>query len=29
MIEFLELTIIFNGIGNITMSYLLFGLIHW
>ena len=29
MIEMLELTILFNGIGNITMSYLLVGIVHW
>lgn len=29
MIEMLELTILFNGFGNITMSYLLLGIIHW
>lgn len=29
MIEMLEFTIIFCGVGNMTMSYAFFGLIHW
>jgi hypothetical protein len=29
MIEFLELIIIFNGVGNFTMSFLLLGQVHW
>jgi len=29
MIELLEMTIIFCGIGNMTMSYSFFGQIHW
>lgn len=29
MIEMLELIIIFNGVGNFTMSYLLLGQAHW
>ena len=29
MIEMLELTLIYCGIGDITMSYLLFGTVQW
>lgn len=29
MIEMLELTVIFCGIGNMTMSYSFFGTLHW